>query len=167
MPREERLRLESRHRQAQPCTVLRVPRNIRRILRRQAGRRWYRPPSTVRLCRDQVRRRVLRSPYRGREKRQVRGISPLALQHIGAIDAGGFNADEHLAQTRSRHRPRGKAEDFGPARTRGIDIAHSCGKGHGVRSSLGVRVRSEKGLKSVWVSKASMPSRRLSQPTQP
>ena len=90
----------------------------------------------------------------------------LPLQQIGTIDAGGLSADENLAGARPGHGPGSQAEHFGAARSSDIDIAHGCGEAHGALASLAaVRVRSTKGLKLVRVSKASTPSRPLSQAT--
>ena len=92
---------------------------------------------------------------------------PLPLQQVGAIDAGRDGADEHLPGARPRDRFVGDAEDLGSAGRCNVDAAHGLRKSvHGVFISLAAgRTRSEKGLKSVLVSKASTPSRRLSQAT--
>ncbi len=53
-----------------------------------------------------------------------RGIESLTLEHVGPVDAGGGNLDQHLAATGARHRPRGRHQNLGPAGLLRFDDRH-------------------------------------------
>ena len=92
---------------------------------------------------------------------------PLTLQQIGAIHPSRDGPDQHLAGARAGDRRDRNAKNLRSARRRDVDDAHGRGEGDqgAFTSFAGERLRSAKGLKSVRVSKASTPSRRLSHAT--
>ena len=92
---------------------------------------------------------------------------PLTLQQIGAIHPSRYGPDQHLSGARAGDRRDRNTKNLRSAGVDDFDDAHGRGEGgHGAFTSFaGERLRSAKGLKSVRVSKASTPSRRLSQAT--
>ena len=92
---------------------------------------------------------------------------PLPLQQIGPVDPSRYRTDQHLPGARLWDRPGDNPQDLGSTGHGDVDDAHGRRKGgHGVFTSFaGERLRSEKGLKSVRVSRASTPSRRFSHAT--
>ncbi len=53
-----------------------------------------------------------------------RRVEALALEHVGAIDPGGRDLDQHLARTRLRHGTRARHQHFGSAGRCGLDRGH-------------------------------------------
>ena len=69
-----------------------------------------------------------------------RRIFALALQHVGPVDAGGLDRDQHLARAGMRHRPCRRRSISGPPGARDLDRGGGGGKaGHGGRSSRSLR----------------------------
>ena len=55
------------------------------------------------------------------------GLVALALDHVGAIDAGVGHADQPLARAGRRHRALGGPEDLGRAAGAMVDVTHLLG----------------------------------------
>jgi hypothetical protein len=136
---------------------------------RQAGRLdhrqplWHRQALRRRRCavlrvaaaRDQRADRIARFPAlhvgrrgddlagdlqpRDRRRARRRVVAALALQHVGPVDAGSVDPDQHLARLDGRHRALCRRQHFGPAEFGQVDEAHLLGDfaAHGRSSSFG------------------------------
>ncbi|MNL60785.1 hypothetical protein D3C87_1846280 [compost metagenome] len=65
-----------------------------------------------------------------------RRVVALALQHIGPIDAGGFDAHQNVARFEHRQRPLRQHHIIRIAWGRKIDEGHFDWKGHGFTSRI-------------------------------
>ncbi len=74
-----------------------------------------------------------------------RAIAALALQHVGPVDAGGGDLDQHLTRARLGHRPLGGLQHIRSAKFGDLDDVHGVGYGirhglsHDLRGSLTMR----------------------------